>query len=70
MPASTILRPTPPLPGVERQGFDAGNLLDQLPKRRLLPRHGKHARAIANAGFNNSPADPSAPADHDHVLIC
>jgi hypothetical protein len=44
--------------------------LDQLPKRRLLPRHGKHARAIANAGFNNSPADPSAPADHDHVLIC
>ena len=36
----------------------------------LLSRRGKHTRAIADAGFDNSPPYPSAAADHDHGLSC
>jgi hypothetical protein len=55
---------------IERQNFGAGDHLGQLPERTLLSRHRKHARAIANRGFHNPPSDPSAAADHDHVLAC
>src|SRR5262249_992023 len=42
----------------------------QLPERTLLSRHRKHARAIADSSFHNSPSYPSAAADHDHVFAC
>jgi hypothetical protein len=43
--------------------------LGQSPERSLLSRHGKHARAVADTGFDNPPSDPSAAADHDHLLV-
>jgi len=55
---------------VERQNFDAGDLLRQLPKRSLLSRHREHACAVADGGFYDPPSYPSAPADHDHGLAC
>ena len=56
--------------GIERQNFDARDLLDQLPKRILLSRHREHTRLITDSEFHNPPADPSASTDDNHLLTC